>query len=106
MQSERKYIGTLKVCNDLYFYERYGEARYVADFSMRSLTTGTIHIYAEVLCENAVLLKIENEKYLWINNGEQRLLDIKPSKDELIFVDKDTLVPYEKGKTKSKGKSK
>lgn len=107
MKNRDVFVGTIKKCNDLYCYKKYGETRYVGDFALRNIEVGQIQHYTDVVDDKAILIKIDEDKYVWLNSVmtifDELLVDIGipvntistvPSTDNELFVDKKSLVQY------------
>ena len=68
-KKEDIYIGKIKKCINLYNYMLYGDERYIPDFKINhNMEIGTLHKYTEVLKEEAILIKIDNNQYVSIDN--------------------------------------
>ena len=107
MKNSDIYIGTIKKCNDVYCYEKYGEERYVGSFKINNTELGEVHKYVDVITDQAILIKVNNEKYIWLNQIEtfsdellvnlgiaKKTINTQPSNDNDLFVEKNTLIPY------------
>ena len=105
MQGKDIYIGTVKKCTNLYWYEKYGDEHYYGDFRIGSTEVGTVHKYTDVIQEKAILIKVR-DKYIWVDLLTNKLEEIlanlgisinalseAPSFDGDYFVDKKTLEP-------------
>ena len=114
MKSGNVFVGTVKKCEDLYNYKKYGDEHYAAEFIVGKTEIGTIHKYVDVIDEEAVLVKIEDENYVCIdminNKIDEFLLNLGmsdktintiPTKEKRLFVDKDTIEPYFKNQNKN-----
>ena len=49
MQSQNIFIGTIKKCKNLYWYEKYGDEHYFGDFQIGHCEIGTIYKYVDIL---------------------------------------------------------
>lgn len=80
---------------------------YIGDFKIGRTEIGTIHRYSDIIDKEAILIKVNEEKYIWIdlltNKTEKFLVNlgipiktigIFPTSDNQLFVDKETLKPY------------
>ena len=107
MKKSDIYLGTIKKCNNIYCYKKYGEKRVVGDFQLRSVGVGTTYKYVDKVYDNAVLIKINEDEYIWLdfnqylqkesfNNFKNtyQYLNTVPITDKELFVDKDSLKPY------------
>ena len=111
MKSKNIFIGTIKKCKNLYWYEQYGDEQYIGDFIIGQTEIGTIHRYVDIIDEKAILIKVGESKYIWVdlltNKIEEVLVNLgisintigtTPSCDNDLFVDEKTLEPYFKNK--------
>lgn len=106
MKSKNIFIGTVKKCKNLYCYKQYGDEKYFGDFRIGSTEIGTIHRYTDIIDEKAILIKVNEEKYIWIDlltKADEVLVNLGipiniiktfPTCDGALFVDKKTLKPY------------
>jgi len=107
MKNKDIFIGTIKKCNNLYCYNEYGEERYVGDFRTRCVESGFIHRYVDIIDEEAMLIKVNDEEYIWVNSTLNfmnelfvnvgipvKTIGICPTYDNDYFIDKETVVPY------------
>jgi len=107
MKTKDIYTGTIKKVNNLYCYKKYGEERYGGHFKTSSLEVGQTHKYVEVVEKSAVLIKLNDDEYVWVdfltNFIEEALanfgisfhkISIIPHSDNQLFVDKNTIQPY------------
>lgn len=106
MKDYNIFIGTIKKCNNIYCYEKYGEERYVGDCIIGHTEVGEIHRYVDTITENAILIKV-GKKYIWLDLlttfTEEFLVNLGipinafntfPSTDNELFVDEESLAPY------------
>ena len=85
------YIGTVKVCmkNRFFDYLKDGDISIVSLFQIGSMIEGVeINNISDVF-ENQILIGLENDNYYWIK--EKQILGIKPTEENNIFVDKESL---------------
>ena len=106
MKSDRVYLGTIKKCTNLFGYERYGDSRYSGDFRICSTEVGFMVSYADIVSEQALLIKVNEDKYIWVDSLAcldelfvnlgipVKTLDTTPIVDNQLFVDKSTLEPF------------
>lgn len=106
MKSKNIFIGTIKECKNLYWYERCGDEQYVSDFKIGRTQIGTIHKYVDIIDKEAILIRINEKKYIWINlltKYDEFLVNVGigvktistfPTSDHQLFVDEQTLKPY------------
>lgn len=107
MKSENIFIGTVKKCGDIYWYNQFGEERFVGDFKIGSSITGSIHKYVNIIDDKAILIKINEDKYIYFDMIttpiEKILLSLgipvkvigtQPFHSNELYVDKKTLKPY------------
>ena len=101
------FTGTIKKCDDIYFYERYGESRFVPSYRTCSTVVGSTHFYSDVVEENTLLIKVDDDNYvrvqslngffevLFANRGIAfHTIGTRPHFDGDYYVDKETVVPY------------
>lgn len=104
MKSKNVFIGTIKKCKDLYYYEKYGDEHYFGDFRTERCAMGTIHRYVDVIDENAVLIKVGESKYIWVDLSKNKIeeflvnlgiaintIETTPYQNGDLFVDENTL---------------
>ena len=114
MKSRDVFFGTIKKCEDLYNYKKYGDEHYTAELIIGKTEIGTTHKYADVIDEEAVLVKIDDENYMWIDMIDNKLdefllnlgisyktISTTPTKENRLFVDEDTIEPYFKNQNKN-----
>ena len=107
MKREDIYIGKIKKCRNLEGYKLYGDSRYVYDFSINKTEFGYIENNAYVVDDCAVLIRVSEYSFIWLKSitsfvDEVKVnlgfdfdtIGIRPTKDNSIFVDYDSLVPY------------
>lgn len=113
MKKSNVYLGTIKRCTNIYRYNQRGETWLEGSWRIGSITESFIHRYAYIVEEKAILIKIKDDEFIWIdmvNNVKdvilcmlgsyKKIIPIKPSFDNQLFVDKNTLVPYYKEEEK------
>jgi len=107
MKKSNIYIGTVKQCNDMYWYERRGEKYFEGDFIIGYTISGRMRSYVDVITDKAILIKVSENSYVWFdlsNTIKDRILmglgiavnviNNKPHYDREYFVDESTLKPY------------
>ena len=106
MNSKGVFVGTVKKCKNIYCYENYGEERFVTDFIVGHAKLGETHKYVNVIYENAILIKVSESKYIWVdlltNKIEELLVNLgisintigtAPCYDGDLFIDEKTIQP-------------
>lgn len=106
MKSKNIFTGTIKQCNNLYFYNQYGDEHYFGDLQIGKNQIGTIHRYTEIIDKNAILIKVNEEQYIWIDSLTTKTdeflvnlgiptktIGVIPYSDNSLFVDKKTITP-------------
>lgn len=106
MEGKNIFIGTIKKCRDLYFYKQYGDEHYFGDYRIGHTEVGTTHKYVDIIDEEAILIKVGESKYIWVdllaNKIEEFLVNlgihintigITPLYDNDLFVDEKTIQP-------------
>ena len=99
--------GRIERCLDIYHYTMYGKEHVIPDFELGHITCSTFHRYTQTAYEGAILLKIDEENYIWLNAPDeqknplsqrlgvlQKHITTTPEKDYDLFVDKESLIPY------------
>lgn len=106
MRKKKIYIGQVKKCLN---YDRYmqdgDESILLADeISSKTMRTFTEFSYPNTMIVNnfALLIKQDDESFIWINNGKRRMIKTNPTEDEQFFVNEDRLYSYYKSES-SKG---
>lgn len=107
MKNRDIYIGTIKKCNSLYCYKKYGEKAYIGDFRINNTEIGQMYDFVDVISDQAILIKVTDNKYIWLNKiqsfGDElrvnlgispKTISTYPSNDKDLFVDTKTLIPY------------
>ena len=107
MKKSDVFIGTVKQCNNIYWYERRGEKYFDGDFTIGRTTFGRMRSYVDEISDKAILIKVSEDKYIWfdlVNTIKDRILvdfgiavnviGTKPHYDNEYFVDESTLEPY------------
>ena len=107
MNTNKIYIGTIKKCRNVYLYEKHGEKRYIGDFSINNMECGYIDNIVEIITEEAILIKLGENKFVWINQIEtlkdkllvnlgitSKIITDSPVIDKDLFIDTKTLIPY------------
>lgn len=115
MNTNQVYIGTIKKCKNIYLYEKHGEKRYIGDYIINHTEYGYIDNIVEIITDQAVLIKMNDNKYVWINQIESlkdkllvnlgitsKIINDYPIMDKDLFVDKNTLIPYFKNENEDK----
>lgn len=111
MQNLTVYIGTIKKCLDIKNYKKDGESTFIPEFeigtSTTSITMGTAKPNAKTINEQAILIEnqyghfynyklnnsfIDNLKIILDDN--RNIIKSIPTKDNEIFYNKESLVPY------------
>ena len=101
-------IGTIKRCDDIKNYQKYGESQYIKETDFDDISFGVIESYTTNITNQAILIRYDNERFIWLNslNHEEndliiagklpvKILKTEPKKDNDLFVDtKAKLVPY------------
>lgn len=109
MKTKNLFTGTIKKCNNLYYYNQYGEEHYFGDMQIGKIQIGTIHRFVDVIDEKAVLIKVNEDEYIWLNTLTNKIdelfvnigIPIKtintistiPYSENSLFVDKNTIEP-------------
>ena len=106
MECKDIFKGTIKQCKDLNSYNKYGEEHYSGDFRIGHTEIGTIHKYVDVIDNNAILIRVNECEYIWLDNITRKFdellinlgiavntIGIAPYSDGAVFVDKTTLEP-------------
>ena len=120
MNTNQIFVGTIKKCNNVYLYERYGEERYAGDFVICNTEYGHIENYTDMITDQAILIKMNETEYVWLkqiqtikdqiltNLGHpSKVINTFPSHNGDLFVDEQSLIPYfENEKNISVGKLK
>jgi len=101
------YKGTIKRCENIYCYKKYGEEYYVGEFLIGNTEFGTIGKSTSIVTDEAILIKVNENQVIWLNNitnlKEELLVNLgfninvinsSPSSDKELFFDKETLTPY------------
>ena len=112
MNTNQIYIGTIKKCRNIYLYEKHGEKRYIGDFIINHTECGYIDNIVETITDEAILIKTNTNKYVWLNQIESlkdeilleiglpnKIINNLPIKDNDLFVDESTLIPYFQNET-------
>ena len=107
MKKSNVFIGTVKQCNNIYWYERRGEKYFDGDFVVGHTTFGRMRSYVDKISDKAILIKVSEGKYIWfdlIDTIKDRILvdlgiavnviGTKPHYDREYFVDETTFKPY------------
>lgn len=106
-EAKEIFTGRIERCLNIYHYTKYGKERIVPDSELGHITFNILQRYTQTAYEGAILLKIDEENYIWLNAPDEQKnpllqrLDIlqkhittTPEKDYDLFVDKDSLIPY------------
>ena len=112
MQKSNVYIGTVKKCKNIYWYERRGEKYFEGDFRIGHTTFGRMRSYVDIETDEAILIKISEGRYIWfdlVDSIKDRILlnlgiavnviGNKPHFDNEYYVDETTLKSYFKENT-------
>lgn len=115
MKPKYVFTGTVKRCHDVYWFNEYGDQRYVPDFRIGNIEVGSIRQYADVVDKEAVLVKVDDSQYVWLDMvktlADEVKIDLgisnlviygKPFFNGALFVDEDTLFPYFKNPVDTK----
>lgn len=113
MKEKELYTGRIDECLDAYGYLTYGQERLVLNFILGKMKEYTLQRYTKQAYTNAILLKVTEEDYIWLNAPinettpfMQRLgilqkhISTTPEKDHDLFVVKESLTPYIPAPTK------
>lgn len=106
MECKDIFIGTIKQCKDLVSYNKYGEEHYTGDFRIGHTEVGTIHKYVDVIDKNAVLMRVSEDVYIYLDKVTSKFDELlvnlgiavhtigtEPLIDNGLFVDETTLEP-------------
>lgn len=109
------FTGTIKRCNDIDFYNKYGESRYIPDYRICSIEVGTIRSCFDVIDKYALLIKVDEDNYVRVesldgffemffaNRGIYfRTIGTRPHFYDDYYVDEETVVPYFKSSENEK----
>ena len=110
MKKEDIFVGTIKQCLNVYGYKNNGDSAYVKEMVLGSMSIGTRIHYTEKITSKAILIKYDEERYIWLNalNSLQedllvtcgfpvKVIKTTPEHDKDLFVDTSCpLVPYYK----------
>jgi len=116
------YTGIIKKCTNLDKFKLHGEKDIVIDFDEKNKISMKTDFYSEILDENAILICITENEYVWINRYKKipneflayiqnkeygfqietlvganipiEIISIKPWSNNLLYVDKESLKPY------------
>ena len=115
MNKKKLYIGTIKKDLDSYSLEIFGEERYYGNGNPNNRIKGNREVFAKTEKTNAVLLKGRHNKYIDVDNikglkdlllfklgKSHKIMNIKPKKDDELYVDEQSIKPYEEEKIKIK----
>ena len=107
MNSKDIFVGTVKECSDIRAYKEYGEELYIPDFVLGKTEFGTTYKYVKVVDDKAVLIKVDEKNYIWLDMLESRMdeflvnlgiavktIGTSPSCSGQLYVDAQTLEPY------------
>ena len=96
--------GTVKVCKYVEDYIKDGDRSYAPDFELRTITCGFIRSNISDEYKNQILIKINDNKYFWING--RSILNTVPTNEKTTFVDEDSVVSLNNNQNEKKlGKS-
>lgn len=106
MDSKDVFKGTIKRCKDVESYNKYGGEHYCGDFRIGHTEIGTLHKYVEVIDENAILIKVSEYGYIWLDRVTSKFDELlvnlgiavntigtEPFIDNALFIDETTLEP-------------
>lgn len=112
MKKSNVFIGTVKQCKNIYWYERRGEKYFDGDFIIGRTTFGKMRSYVDEISDKAILIKVSEDKYIWfdlVDTIKDRILlnlgiavnviGNKPHFDKEYYVDETTLKSYFKENT-------
>ena len=112
MKKRNIFIGSIKRCNNIAKYNKYGNSHFFAGFeeypigsTIPSFIEGINEKYVESITDQAILIKYDEERYIWLNSlidymflackHPINIVRTKPQKDNDIFVDTTCeLIPY------------
>jgi len=107
MKSSDIFVGTIEKCSSAYFYNLYGKERYIGEFIINHREIGSIVSYSKQITDQAILIRVNEDKYIWINHLTNfmddllvnlgfsiKVINTSPSCDDELFVVKDSLKPY------------
>jgi len=107
MKKSDVFIGTVKKCNNIYWYERRGEKYFEEEFIIGHTHCGRIREYVDVISDKAILVKVSEDEYVYLDLVESlidkilinlsiapHIIKTKPHSNYDYFVDKSTLEPY------------
>lgn len=91
------YTGTIKRCNDVFKYKKYGEVEFIPSFKSAHMIEGVSREIVEVVEDGAVLIGKGNDKYAVLDSSSGLsngfVLSVEPLYDSAIFVDQSTVKP-------------
>lgn len=107
MKGKDIYTGTIKKCTNIYNYNKYGEEHFFEEFRAGHTVIGTTHKYVDIIDEKAVLIKVDESRYIVpntiANKFDEFLLSLgicnsdtigtTPCHDNQLFVDEETIKP-------------
>lgn len=85
------YIGVIKECRDVTLYNSKQEICYKIDFRIHPRNNNVTRSNTRVVNNNAILIKT---KYGYIELGKECLLKNRPTENEKLYVEENTLMPY------------
>lgn len=101
------FTGKIERCLNIYNYIMYGKERLVPDSELGHIKFHTLYQYTQTAYEDAILLKINEDNYIWLNAPQeettpllqrlgifQKHITTTPEKDYDLFIDKNSLIPY------------
>lgn len=107
MKNKNIFVGTIKFCNDLESYKKYGEERFVGDFEICHTQIGSLKTYVQQVDDQAILIKIDEERFIWLKSLTSiideilidfglpiKVIETSPSMDNCLFIDRSSLRPY------------
>ena len=72
IKAEDIYTGTIKRCLSVSSYDKYGESRFVPDFKLNGMTMGTRETYVNVVEENAILVRVDDNFFMKIEENPEK----------------------------------
>lgn len=102
------FIGTIKQCKNLEKYQQYGDNHYVKECNFDDITYGVMEEYTSTLTNQAILIKYDENRFVWLNSLVSKadevfvscgipikIIGTKPNNDNELFVDtRSKLIPY------------
>ena len=107
MKSNEIFIGTIRQCICINRYEEYGDEKFFPEFEINHNIFGSTEKYTKQITDQAILIRVNENKYIWINHLTSfkddllvnlglpiKAISTKPSCDNDLFVVEDSLKPY------------